>query len=332
MLTVLDRLVSCFLKDHKQDIESLPPAKRLRIRRTARGTPVGRLQADLRDALAKPPLRHDNHDVTEQESWDDLLRRLAPFLLPELCHLPVALDISRATMKRRNVFELARTCDSFFEDHACLYIHTSEHVGASRQAHVEAIFVNREADGARTWGAILSNRDNRSFFFLKWAEVGGRIHVLSGHAVGPQSWFLGDVQNLVFHCFVEGLLAVHHHLNPQDSDQIGERKAIGSEPHKAVACNTAPPLQRITGIEGFGRFRLIEVSAREAPSPAVAQNAGRVDERRGLTHQVTVRAHGRWQPYGPQRALRRWITVQRHTRGPTGTLEDTRIQMQRIKS
>lgn len=331
MLTALDRLVACFLEEHRQDIESLPPVKRIRIRRTARGNSVSRLQAHLRDALAKLPLGHDNYDVTEQENWDDLLRRLAPFLLPELCHLPVALDISRAQMKRRDIFELARTCDSFFENHTFLYIHISEQVG-SGEAHLDAIFVNREANGTRTWGAILSKSDNRSFFFLNWAEVGQRLEVLNGHAVGPHIWLLGDIQNLVSHCFIEGLLAVHHHLNPQDSDQIGQRRKIGNEPGKAIACNTAPPLQRITGTEGFSRFRLIDLSAKGVPSLLVAHNAGSVEERRGLTHQVTVRAHGRWQPYGPQRALRRWITVQRHTRGPTGAPEDTRIQMQKIKS
>lgn len=331
MLTALDRLASCFLEGHKQDIESLPPAKRIRVRRTARGNPVSRLQADLRDALARPPLRHDNQDGTEQENWDDLLRRLAPFLLPELCHLPVALDISRAQMERRDVFELARTCDSFFKHHTCLYIHTSKHVGPGRQAHLEAIFVNREADGTRTWGAILSKNDNRSFFFLKWAEVGHRLSILNGHAVGSQSWSFGNVEHLMSHCFMEGLRAIYYYLNPQHAGQIGQRKEIGDEAGKAIACNTAPALLRVTGVEGFGRFRLIDVSAKEAPSPAVAHKAVGVEERRGLTHQVTVRAHGRWQPYGPQRAYRRWIMVQRHTRGPTGAPEDTRIRMQRIK-
>lgn len=316
MLTVLDRLVSCFLEELKQDSERLLPTERIHIGRTVRGNPVGRLQADLRDALVRLPLKHDNHEVTEQENWDDLLRRLAPFLLPEFCHLPVALDISRAKMERRDVFELSRTCDSFFKNHACLYIHASERVGPGQQAHLEAIFVNREADGTRTWGAILSTNDKRSFFFLKWAEVGHCVDVLNGHAFGPHTWRLGDIRSLASHCFIEGLLAVHHHLNSQESDRVDQRKEPGHEPGKVVARNTARALMRVAGFEGFGRFRLIDVSAKKAQSQALAHKAVREQKCLGLTHQVTVRAHGRWQPYGPQRAYRRWIMVQQHTRGP----------------
>ena len=326
------------IKDYLSTLDQrqMPFKERMALRRK------GRTAEHMKRELLYRMLRRDaalanwvepTRDLSEAELEvfkADFRRRMAPFILPEMAHLPIAFDVDPMTVRefagaeiKPSVTEFSRT---LLREWRSTYL---DFPGGSAELDdgwsVRAVFITQETSDLSKWSAILRDGPRSPAMVLTW-YVAENVGHIAGSLVGYDEYFSHASSCGRWSEFIADLvyLCTAWFATMSVSDRSGRPAGEGGvallarDRHTVVSAPAEPP-----------HFRLVKLTP-----PLAHHSATRRDKPNGagLARHITVRGHFKLVRWGKQWAHHRLQWVPAYERGPRNKPLETRVPLFRIAS
>ncbi|UWU23011.1 hypothetical protein N2601_08715 [Rhizobium sp. CB3060] len=260
----------------------------------------------------------------------DLRRRMAPFILPELAHLPIAFDVDQMTVREFAGAEIKPSVTDFSQtllrEWRSTYL-DFPHAAARLDDgwYTRAVFVTQETSDTTKWSAILEDGRDHPSMILTW-YVRENVGFFPGSLLGCDDDFslfssCGQwsvfIANLVYLC-----VAWFGTMNVPDKSRRSpdeQRDALLEQDRLATISAPADP----------SRFRLVKLTPPRAQRSWLA-----CDEPNAATRSrhIMVRGHFKLVRYGERWRYARLKWVRSYERGPKDKPLETRVALFEIET
>jgi hypothetical protein len=272
--------------------------------------------------------RRDLLPAEYAECEADLRRRMAPFILPELAHLPIAFDVDAMTVNEFAGADIKPSVADF--SRALLRAWRSTYLdfpaGSAKlddSWFVRAVFITQEACDTSKWSAILQTAPTSPVMVLTW-YVRENVGHFPGSLLGYDDDFslfssCGHwsecIANLVYLCIARfGTMSA---WNNDDRSMGGKGIALLERDRQAAVSALAEP----------SSFRLERLTSPHAQRLAIRYGA---TNPAGLSKHIRVRGHFKLVRFGKRRAYRRLTWVRSYERGPRHKPLETRVALFKV--
>lgn len=258
----------------------------------------------------------------------DLRRRMAPFILPELAHLPIAFDVDAMTVREFAGAEIRQSVTGFagalLREWRSTYL---DFPAGSAELDdgwfVRAVFIAQEACDTSKWSAILQTAPTSPLMVLTWYVEENVGHV-PGSLLGYDDDFSlfsscggwsETIANLVYLCIAWfGTMSVSTN---DDRSRGGKGLVLLEQGRQAVVSALAEP----------SPFRLERLTSPHARRLAIRYGATNTA---GLSRHIRVRGHFRLVRCGKRWAHLRLKWVASYERGPRHKPLETRVALFKV--
>ncbi|TBE45432.1 hypothetical protein ELH02_14150 [Rhizobium ruizarguesonis] len=279
-----------------------------------------------RDNWVEPNRDFSPSDMTELHA--DFRRRLAPLILPELAHLPIAFDVDARTVAEFAGAEIKESVSEFARarllEWPLTYFDFPERTAALEDDwFVRAVIISQESSTVSKWSAVIQNAPDSKAIVLTWYSVENEGY-FSGSLIGYSDDFSRFESCVQWSEFVANLvyLCVAWFGTGGVNNKFPHPEKCGRNVDEAVS--QAP----VTALAKPSRFRLISLAPPEAQR---LRKQGAMGGNK-LSQHIKVRGHFKLVRYGKRWAYQRLQWVNSYEKGPRHQPLETRVALYKLQA
>ncbi|MEZ0003238.1 hypothetical protein [Sinorhizobium fredii] len=263
------------------------------------------------------------------ECMTDLRRRLAPFILPELAHIPMAFNVDARTVAEFAGAEFTPSVSEFARERLrewrSTYLDFPEGTTVLEDGwFARAVIISQESSAISKWSAIIQRAPDKKVMTLTWYVTENEGHYLASllgcdddfpHFASCSQWS-EFIANLVYLCVTWfGTATRADHSAAFSGDQC--QAAVDRDSQMVVTALAKP-----------SRFRLVTLMP-PGTRPLTTQQA--MSGKKLLKH-IRVRGHFKLVRYGKRWAHHRLQWVNSYEKGPRHQPLETRVALFKIEA